>query len=451
MRWHTPLVAFLVSVVVLLLSGATGRSAQQEKLTFWTTEIEPKRMTVQTDLANRFKKTTGIAVEIVPVKESELPTRVVAAAAANALPDVIFVPLDYVVTWTEEGILDPQPASAVIKHLGVKTFASGPLNLAKAGAGWAAVPADGWGQILLYRKDLFAGVAPQRVLGAPTTWEEILSAAQALHAPPKVWGIAVGTDPTQVYMQQIFEQFALSNGVRLVDPATGKLDLETPEFIETLKFYKKLASFTPPGNIYWRQTREDYLAGRQAMIIWSPFILDELAGLRDSVPVTATGLAKPLYQMTGIVTAIKGSSGSKPAQWGQVSYFGITVGARSNAGRWIQFLLEDGYLDWLSMAPEGKFPMRPKFIGGWQQLKIGVDRKAEIADLYSDEVTENIIAGVDHFDRWGFASGKGACMGQIYGTKELIRNLRRYLDEEISAEAAAKQMTEALRALDGCS
>lgn len=450
MRRHIRLTGILVLVGALLLGAGVGVSAQQAGLSFWTTEIEPKRMAIQKDLAKRFKGATGIGVEVVPVEESQLPTRVVAAAAANALPDMIFVPLDYVITWVEEGILDPKAATTVIKGLGVDTFASGPLNLATVEGDWAAVPADGWGQLLLFRKDLFAGSASETLLGTPNTWEKILAAAQALHAPPKVWGIAVGTDPTQVYMQQVFEQFALSNGAHLVNPSTGEVDLNTPEFIQTLKFYKKLVSFTPPGNIYWRQTREDYFGGRQAMIIWSPFILDELAGLRNSAPVTATGLAKPLHQMTGIVTAFKGPLGSKPAQWGQVSYFGITVGASSNAKKWAQFLLGDGYLDWLSMAPEGKFPLRPKFVDGWKQLKIGVDRKARIADLYPDEVIDSIIAGVDNFDRWGFASGKGACVGQVYGTKESIRILRRYLDGEVSAEEAAKQMTEAIQALEGC-
>ncbi len=450
MKWHIRLTGILVLVGALLLGAGVGVSAQQAGLSFWTTEIEPKRMAIQKDLAKRFKGATGIGVEVVPVEESQLPTRVVAAAAANALPDMIFVPLDYVITWVEEGILDPKAATTVIKGLGVDTFASGPLNLATVEGDWAAVPADGWGQLLLFRKDLFAGSASETLLGTPNTWEKILAAAQALHAPPKVWGIAVGTDPTQVYMQQVFEQFALSNGAHLVNPSTGEVDLNTPEFIQTLKFYKKLVSFTPPGNIYWRQTREDYFGGRQAMIIWSPFILDELAGLRDSAPVTATGLAKPLHQMTGIVTAFKGPLGSKPAQWGQVSYFGITVGASSNVQKWAQFLLGDGYLDWLSMAPEGKFPLRYKFVDGWKQLKIGVDRKARIADLYPDEVIDSIIAGVDNFDRWGFASGKGACVGQVYGTKESIRILRRYLDGEVSAEKAAKQMTEAIQALDGC-
>jgi len=435
-----------------LLFGASLRvDAQAAGLSFWTTEIEPKRMAIQKDLANRFKASTGIQLEIVPIEESELPTRVVAAAAANALPDMIFVPLDYVITWAEQGILDPKAATAVIKGLGTDTFASGPLKLAQVEGKWAAIPADGWGQLLLFRKDLLAAAAPDTLLGTPNTWGRILAAAQALHNPPKLWGIAVGTDPTQVYMQQVFEQFALSNGAHLVNPNTRAVDLNTPEFIQTLKFYKKLAGFTPPGDIYWRQTREDYFGGRLAMIMWSPFILDELAGLRDSSPVTVTGLVKPLHQMTGIVTAFQGPLGSAPAQWGQVSYFGITAGADSAVGKWARFLLEAGYLDWLSMAPEGKFPLRPRFVDGWKGLKIGVDRRSRISDLYPDEVVNSIIAGVDNFNRWGFAAGKGACVGQIYGTKELIRILRRYIDEEISAEDATRQMTDAIRSLEACS
>ena len=56
--------------------------AQPAGLTFWTTEIEPKRMAIQKDLAKRFTASTDIEVEIVPVEENKLPTRVVAAAAA---------------------------------------------------------------------------------------------------------------------------------------------------------------------------------------------------------------------------------------------------------------------------------------------------------------------------------------------------------------------------------
>ena len=45
-------------------------------------------------------------------------------------------------------------------------------------------------------------------------------------------------------------------------------------------FYKKIAKASPPGELYWKQSRELYFAGKTAMIVWSPFILDELAGRR---------------------------------------------------------------------------------------------------------------------------------------------------------------------------
>jgi multiple sugar transport system substrate-binding protein len=355
-----------------------------------------------------------------------------------------------VVTCVEEGILDPKPATTVIKNLGDVSFASGPLRFVRLKSGWAAVPADGWGQLLLFRKDLFVGKDAANMLSAPNTWEKILTSTKALHNPPKRWGIAVGTDPTQTYTQQVFEQFALSNGARLINPTTRKVDLVTPEFVQTLMFYKELVKYTPKGDIYWRQTREDYLGGRVAMIIWSPFIFDEMAGLRDSVPVTAKGLKKKLHEYTGLVTAFKGPLGTRPAQWGQVSYFGITVGADANAAKWVEFLLEDGYLDWLNMAPEGKFPLRRQFAKGWKDLKIGVDRKARISDLYPDDVIASITSGVERFDRWGFGVGKGACVGQVYGTKTVPRILRRYLDGEMSAKAAAEVMTKAIRKLNGC-
>ena len=55
---------------------------------------------------------------------------------------------------------------------------------------------------------------------------------------------------------------------------------------EVLAFYKKIAKSSPPGELYWKQSREIYFSGKAAMIIWSPFILDELAGLRNSAPPT---------------------------------------------------------------------------------------------------------------------------------------------------------------------
>jgi len=436
--------------MLLLFLSSVAIAAPKERITFWTTEIQPKRMEIQQALAERFAEAAGISVEIVPIEASALPLRMAEAAAAAALPDTVLVPIDYAISWAEKGFLDPAAASTIIDELGESTFADGPLGLARVKDGFAAVPADGWGQLLLYRKDLFVAQGIEALLGVPNTWEKILSAAKAVHHPPGVWGIAVGTDPDQVYTQQVFEQFALSNGARLVNPRTGRVDLNTPEFIQTLQFYKMIAGMIPPEENHRRKPREDYLSGKTAMVFVPPSILSELAGLNDSVPVTQKDLTKPLHEMTGIAAGFQGPLGLRPSQWGHVNYFGITVGARQESEKWVTFLLSDGYLDWLSMAAEAKFPLRRQFVDGWKNLSIGVDREAKISELYSDDVVGSMISGIERFARWGYASGRGACVGQLYQNKTLIRILRRYLDGGVSAEAAAQEMTEAVDKLAGC-
>ena len=143
---------------------------------FWTTETQPARMAKQEEMAKAFEAKTGIGVEVIPIDEKDLGTRATAAAAAGDLPDVIYHTLQYVLPWAEAGILDVDANNDVVKSLGKKTFAPGALKMASAGGKIAAVPVDGWTQMVVYRKDLFeqAGLEP------PTTYANIEKAIDAL-------------------------------------------------------------------------------------------------------------------------------------------------------------------------------------------------------------------------------------------------------------------------------
>jgi len=441
----------LLAVSLTIAAGLPSVGAQKE-ISFWTFEVEKDRLEIQKEIAAAFTQKTGIAVRVIPVEENLLAERVTAAYAAKSLPDVIFHPIDFTIGWAEAGILDVGAATRSIKQLGKETFGAGPLNLAHVPDGYAAVPADGWGQLLLYRKDLFE----QKKLAPPDRWDRILQAAEALHNPPLLWGFEAATDPGQTYTQQVFEHIALSNGVRLID-GSGKVDLDTPGMVETLEFYQALSRFTPPGNLYWLHTRMDYLSGRAAMIIWSPFILDELSGLRRDQPVVpdmAKGDPGFLARNTGFVTIIHGPKGA--AQYGQINYFGITRDADQEAAtQWVGFLLTDGYLKWLGMAPEGKLPVRKgtpddtnRFIDGWMELEFGVTTRAKISQFYGMDVVKSVVAGVEGFDRWGFAAGKGALVSKIYGTKVIPEILKRYLDGELSAKEAARMMDKRVKGME---
>ena len=443
-------------VILVLTFGwsffvSTYSALGQTKMSFWTTEVEKDRLNTQRDLASDFMLKTGIEVKIIPVQENLLAERVTAAYAARSLPDVIFLPIDFAIGWAEARILDPVAATEVIEGLDSSTFAAGPLKLARVPIGYAAVPIDGWGQLLLYRKDLFAA----QELPVPNQWDRIRQAAEELHNPPSMWGIAVATDPGQVYTQQVFEHVALSNGVRLAGPE-GRISLNTPALVQTLNFYRELASYTPPGNIDWLRTRMAYLSGRAAMILWSPFILDELTGLRKDQPVIPDVLQKEagfLARNTGFVGAIQGPAGS--AQYGQINYLGITSDANASAAMaWITFLLNDGYSKWLGMAAEGKLPVRRgtpeapnRFVEEWSDLKLGVTGDVKISQFYGADVVQQIVAGMDRFDRWGFETGQGALVAKIYGLKIIPEILKRFLDGELSAEQAARKMDEKIKSL----
>jgi multiple sugar transport system substrate-binding protein len=440
----------LLAVLFMFVSEFSALGGEKE-ITFWTTEVEKDRVGIQKEIAAEFTQQTGINVRVIPVEENLLVERVTAAYAARSLPDVIFHPIYFTIGWAEAGILDHVSSTDVVMTLGRRTFGTGPLNLARFKDGYAAVPADGWGQLLLYRKDLFE----EKTLPVPDRWDGILKASQALHSPPLIWGFEVATDPGQTYTQQVFEHFALSNGVRLTD-SSGEVNLNTPEMVETLEFYKKLSAYTPPGNLYWLHTRMDYLSGRAAMIIWSPFILDELSGLRQDQPVVpdiAKGEPGFLARHTGFVTTIHGPKGR--AQYGQINYFGITRDANKEAAkRWVEFLLSEGYLKWLSMAAEGKLPVRlgtkedlEKFTKGWMELEFGVTTRAKISRFYGADVVKTIMAGVGSFDRWGFSEGRGALVSKIYGTKVIPEILKKFLDGEITAQEAAQMMNARVREL----
>ena len=443
----------ILYLLIILLVPAAGFSASgsQIRITFWTTEMETERVEIQRKIALTFSEKTGIYVKVVPVSENNLIEKVIAASTAKALPDVLYHPIDFSIGWADTGLLDVQSATDVVNRLSKETFGTGTLNLVRFSDGYAAIPIDGWNQLLLYRKDLFK----EKGLPVPDSWDHILHAAKTLHNPPLIWGFIAATDPAQIYTQQVFEHFALSNGVRLVD-SSGNINLNTPEMIQTLKFYKELTLFTPRGNINLFHTRKNYVSGRAAMIMWSPFIMDELSGLCKDLPVIPDIIkGKPGYLAgnTGFVTIIHGSKGS--ALYSQLNCLGITRDAdKAPAKKWVEFLLSTGYLRWLCMAPEGKLPIRKGtmqepncFVKGWMELEFGVNRQAKISRFYKMDVIKS-IADITEIgsNRWIFTENQRVLVYKIYETKVIAKILKRFLDGELNAVQAARIMDEQVKA-----
>jgi multiple sugar transport system substrate-binding protein len=437
------------SIAVSLFSSA----ALAEELRFWTTEEQPERLAIQEAMAAAFAESSGHTVEVIPITESDLGTRATAAFAAGDLPDVIYHPLQYALPWAEAGILDTDAASDVVEQLGADTFAPAALNLAAVNDGFASVPVDGWTQMIVYRKDLFeeAGLEP------PSSYANVIAALDALHSPPDMYGFVAATKVDENFMSQVLEHVFLANGVSIVN-ADGIATLEEGPTLEVLDFYKAIAEASPPGELYWDQSRTLYFSGNAAMIIWSPFILDELAGLRDSAPPTITDdpTSNELASKTGIVTNFAGPSNADGAAWGDIRYFGITSDAATDAAmEFVQYSMGEGYESTLSIAPEGKFPTRrgtadnpSEFTDLWATLPVGVDRKAPLGDLYAEDMIAEIVGGLDVAQRWGVEEGQLALASKVINSQVINRVVREFIDGEIEGAAAVAALNEAISSVE---
>lgn len=446
----TKLTLMTTAATALALSSL-GASA--DTLRFWTTEEQPERLARQEAMATEFEAKTGHTVEVIPVTESDLGTRATAAFAAGDLPDVIYHPLQYALPWAEAGILDTDAAADVIEELGVDTFAPGALAMAAIDDGYASVPVDGWTQMIIYRKDLFDAAG----LAAPTSYAAVEAALAKLHNPPEMYGFVAATKVDENFMSQVLEHVFLANGVSPVGP-DGFKPLDVAKTTEVLDFYKAISKASPPGDLYWDQSRTLYFSGNAAMIIWSPFILDELAGLRDSAPPTINDdpTSPELASKTGIVTTFSGPSNPDGAAWGDIRYFGITSDASTDAAEeFVKYSMDEGYTQTLSIAPEGKFPVRrgtaedpDAFSKAWAELPVGVDRKAALGDLYAQDMIDEIVGGLNVAQRWGVKDGQLALASKMINSQVINRVVREYIDGKVDAATAVAEMNKELGAIE---
>ena len=442
-----------VTAASVVISTMVAGVANADTIRFWTTENQPERLAKQQAMAEDFNKATGHTVEVIPVEEKDLGTRATAAYAAGDLPDVIYHTLQYVLPWAEAGILDVEANSDIVDSLQKNTFAPGAITMAQFDGMTAAVPVDGWTQMVVYRKDLFQAAG----LEAPTSYAAIEAAVDALHNPPSMYGFVAPNKVDENFMSQVLEHVFLANGVSPVS-ADGFAALDETATTEVLDFYKKISKASPPGELYWKQSREMYFAGQAAMIIWSPFILDELAGLRDSAPPTINDdpTSPELASKTGIVTTFGGPSNASGAAWADIRYFGITSDANTDvASEFVTYSMKDGYTATLSIAPEGKFPVRrgevtdtARYINAWSKLPVGVDRKAPLSDFYDATTIRRIVSGLETADRWGVAEGQLSLASKMINSQAINRIVRQYIDDEIGASDAVAKLNAALAAVE---
>src|SRR3954454_18368315 len=376
-------------------NGGGGGGDSAKSIDVWIEEDLPERVQATQQIVDAFTEKTGIKVKLTAVAEDQFNQILTSNAAAGQLPDVIgAIPLPAVRTLSANKLVDTDAVGAVIDDLDAGTFSDSALELTSDGDTHLAVPSEAWVQLLLYRKDLFdkAGLA------APTTYDDVLAAAKALDSDD-VAGFLGANVAGDAFTEQTFEEVGLGNNCQLVND-DGDVTFDSDECVEALDFYGQLQqNYSVTGAQDVDTTRAAYFAGQGAMLIWSSFILDEMARLRnDALPTCPECKADPAFlaENSGVVTSLQGPSGSEPATFGEITSWTITADAATDpAEEFVNYMMTDGYEPWIAVAPEGKIPVRAgnragstEYAAAWAGMDVGVDTKAPLSQFYGQDVID---------------------------------------------------------------
>jgi multiple sugar transport system substrate-binding protein len=446
-------VATLLAVVSLsgavALAGCSssggGHASSAKSLTVWSEENDPQRMAEQRKIFAQFTKATGIHVNLVGIAENQFSTLVTSAAAAGNLPDVIgALPVSDADTLAQENIADSAAANAVVNKLGRSTFQSKVLQLATQNGKLVGVPSDSWVQLLVYRRDLLAKYR----LPVPDTYAAIQHDAAVLKAHGYA-GIVAATDANDAFTEQTFEYVGMANGCQLV-AAKGNITLGSPQCQQAFSFYNELIrTGSVPGAQTVDTTAQEYMAGKAGMIVWSSYILPMLPGQEQgSVPSCPQCRSNPAYlaQNSGIVTSISGGAGHPATDYGQLSAWVISKNSANIPGaeKFVSYMMDKGYSQWLSLDPPGKLPVRTSTSAGsitpqWSRLPIALGAAKPTSAFYASSTIASLLAGPGNITEWGLPYGQGALLGATLAAEPVPNAISSMISGSVSPGGAVQQ------------
>lgn len=436
------------SAAVLALSAcSSGQEADPAKsttLTIWTLEDTPDRIKILEGIASDFGSANGVTTKVVAVDAAQFNQLMVSAAAAAKLPDLVAsIGLDGVGALAANDLLDTDTPQKIVDKLGADTFDQGALELATVDGKLQAVPSDSYPTVLLYRKDLFA----KYNVPEPKDYDSIMAAAAALHGKDGMTGFAGFTTE-----QGDFEGLALANGCELVDES-GAVTIDSPQCVQTFAFYNDLITkYSFKGDQDWDAVRASYMSGKAAMAMYSSYILDELAGLKDDMmPSCAQCKSDPAYlaKNTGIVAEIGGADGKTRGQFRMQTDWAITSTASPAAADFVEYVMSDAYERWIGMVPEGKVPNRlgtadepTKYIDAWKKMGVGTAKQTPLVDIYGEATVQKLI-GSDSDDLWwAVRQGQANLLGAMLASLPVEDAMNDMFDGTLTPEQAAKQAAE---------
>ena len=269
------------ALVATTLTATTAIGQGIEVVRYLNQETNPSVVNIQRNWVQNFiEENPGYDVILESAPASMINTRIATYVQAGAPLDVVHADGGSAARAAAAGLLEP--LDDVIERLGGReAFLPGRL-LEYEGSIYSINQAAASPQ-LHYRKDLFeaAGLEP------PTTWEELIEAARALHSDD-VAGIALPGGENRA--TTIFSGIFLWQNCGNYFNTDLEVTLDNPQTAEALQFYADLLEYSPPDAAAWAfiEPIESFWSGRAAMVpFWHgmDMILQQNPAMIDKVGV----------------------------------------------------------------------------------------------------------------------------------------------------------------------
>ncbi|WP_342024842.1 sugar ABC transporter substrate-binding protein [Arthrobacter citreus] len=251
-------------------TGTNDSSGDGNGLTYWAsnqgTSLDDDKA-VLTPQLEKFEEETGIPVNLEVIGWNDLQTRIQTAVTSGQAPDVVNIGNTWAASLQSTGAFMPFDDEAFEAIGGKDKFVEAAVETGGApGEDPTSVPLYGLAYGLYYNKAMFeeAGLTP------PTSWEELVSSAQALTSGDR-YGLALAAGS---YTENAHFAFinAAQNGADLFD-ADGEPTFASDGVVDGIKRYLDLMQsdkVVSTSNVQYEnaiRAVNDFATGKVAMIL----------------------------------------------------------------------------------------------------------------------------------------------------------------------------------------
>ena len=415
-----------VILVLALMCPVSFAFAEEETvLRFWNPEDSPEAIAMLDSMIANFEAShPGVRVELTTIPWGDIYSKWMTAIESGTTPDVSLASAAYARSLYSVGALEPLTdvipedffADSAKAFVDVHTAEDGEI---------VGMPYVQNCVVLWYRKSSFEKLG----LEPPKTWDEMLKDAELLTGDGK-YGMLVTASRSHI-TQQCFYSLIMANGGEITDHETGTQNLfNSPQNVETLEYYNKLAQFTPPGSLgYERPDAESAVAtGLIDMFVYGSWLGGALLA---SAPDVYNDFA---------VAPVPGNNGARGSNMGNLDIVVFKNSPNTElAKEFVLFLMDnENYLPWVTSNPTSYMPV--------------TKAAQESPDYYENE---NVVAAKDIIDvvmqelpyAWVYGAPNPNA-GQLEGlstiTYAVTRTLLEGMDPAESMAVTAEEVGEVL-------